>query len=385
MKKLALNAALVATAVIAAAGGATAQDAIRVGVLLPVSGGAASVGEGINTGINLAVEQINAAGGVLGRPLEVLLRDTQLSPDVASSAARELITREEVVALIGPATSGASLAVSALAREEGVVNISPSAKADAITAPENLHDYIFQLAPTTDVDGVRMVDILREAGAESICFVGFDYAYTHDLFRNIRANMEGMEETGEYLVPTTATDYSTMITQLLGNECDTVVGTMFGGGFISFVQQATPFGLFDQKTLVWGSNMGDYAMLSALGSDFPEGMWASASDAWYYEGDTAHSEFQAALAEAQGREETDMWPVTGYNAVHFLAAAIEAAGTTDADAVAAALEGLTVSTPLGDITIDTETHRAGSPEFYGRVGPVEGSDIMQMLDVELVR
>lgn len=100
---------------------------------------------------------------------------------------------------------------------------------------------------------------------------------------------------------------------------------------------------------------------------------------------TSHAAYQQALAAHQGRKETDMWPITGYNAVKFLAAAIEAAGTTEPTAVAAALDGLTIQTPLGEITVDPETNRANSPEFYGRFEPQEGSDVARMTDLRLVR
>lgn len=367
------------------AGAATAQEPIKLGVILPISGGAAYVGQGIGDGVRLAVKEINDAGGVKGRKLEILLRDEQLKPDVSLAAAKELISKDGVKLFIGPATSATGLAVSELAKEEKVVNISPSAKTEAITG-EKLHDYIFQLAPTTDIDGVRSVEILKKMGAKSICFTGFDYAYTKDWFKSIRANMgSDFTEAGEFLVPINATDYSATVTQLIANSCDTVIGTMYGGGFISFVKQATPFGLFQSKKLLWGSNTGDYAVAKALGADFPEGMWASSADIWYYEGSDEHKKYQEGLAALQGRKETDMWPITGYNAVKFLAAAIEKAGTDEPKAVRDALEGLTISSPLGELTIDPKTHRAGSPEFYGQVATVPGETVKRLTNVQLVR
>ncbi|RJF86311.1 ABC transporter substrate-binding protein [Oleomonas cavernae] len=374
----------VLAAMLFAAQGARAEDTIKVGVILPISGGAAYVGQGIGDGVRLAVKEINEAGGIDGRKLEILLRDEQMRPDAAVAAARELITREGVKLFIGPATSATGLAVSELAREEKVVNISPSAKTEAITGAK-LHHYIFQLAPTTDIDGVRAIDVLKGMGTKSICFTGYDYAYTKDWFAGIKANMGGIENAGEFLVPINATDYSAVITQLIANSCDTVVGTMYGGGFIAFVKQAAPFGLFESKKLLWGANTGDYAVAAALGKDFPEGLWASSADVWYYEGSPAHTKYQAGLAALQGRKETDMWPITGYNAVYFLAAAIKKAGSADPEAVAKALEGLTIDSPLGPLTIDPTTHRASSPEFYGQVTTIEGTDVKRLTSLTVVR
>jgi branched-chain amino acid transport system substrate-binding protein len=176
-----------------------------------------------------------------------------------------------------------------------------------------------------------------------------------------------------------------MVTQLVANSCDTILGTMWGGGFISFVKQATPFGLFKNKKLVWGSNMGEHAVAVSLKSDFPEGMWAAAADLWYVEGSEAHKKYLAALAKLQGKKETGMWPITGYNAVYFAKAAIEKAGSTEPAGVAAALNGLTIQSPLGELTIDPKTHRANSPEFYGQVVTVPGSEAKRMINARLVR
>jgi branched-chain amino acid transport system substrate-binding protein len=363
---------------------AFAQATIKLGVLLPVSGGAASVGLGIQDGIKLAVEEINAAGGVSGKKLEYLVRDTQLKPDLASAAAKELLTKEGVRIFIGPATSGESLAVSEFAKNEKVVNIAPSATTESLTST-NLHDYIFQLPTTTDLDGVRNAQLLNEIGAKSVCFAGYDYAYTTDFFKAVRANLGDVKDAGNFLVPLGTTDYSTMVTQLVSSSCDTILGTVWGGGFIAFVKQASPFGLFKNKKLIWGANMGEYAVAVTLKADFPEGMWASASDVWYVEYSDAHKKFQTSLAKLQGRKETGMWPITGYNAVYFAKAAIEKAGSADPTAIAAAMKGLTIASPLGDLTIDAKTHRANSPQFFGQIATVKGSDVKQMTNVRLVK
>jgi branched-chain amino acid transport system substrate-binding protein len=378
-----VRAALLA-AVLAGCSAAYAQATIKLGVLLPMSGGAASVGLGTQDGIKLAVDEINAAGGVGGKRLEFLVRDTQLKPDLASAAAKELLTKEGVKIFIGPATSAESLAVSEFARNEKVVNINASAKTEALTAA-NLHDYIFQLNTTTDVDGVRMAKLLKEIGAKSVCFTGYDYAYTADLFKAVRANLGDIKDAGSFLVPLGTTEFGNMVTQLVGSPCDTIVGTVWGGGFISFVKQATPFGLFKTKKLVWGANMGEYAVAVSLKGDFPEGLWGSASDVWYIDHSDAHKKFQASLAKLQGKKETAMWPILGYNAVYFAKAAIEKAGSTEPAAVAAALKGLTIASPFGELTIDPKTHRANSPEFYGQVVTVKGSDVKQMSNARLMK
>lgn len=360
-----------------------AADTIKIGVIFPVSGAFASVGLGTLDGVKMAVEEINAAGGINGLQLTVIERDSQLKPDVASAAARELISKEGVKLFIGPSTSGTSLAVSEIAKLEKVVQIIPSAKTEALTA-EKLHKYVFQLSATTDVDGKRYASTLEKIGAKKVCLTGYDYAYTTDFHRGIRDNLsKDIEITNEYLVKLGTTDYGTLVSQLMADPCDTILGSVWGGGFIAMVKQGNAFGLFKNKKLVWGADMGQYEMAEALKADFPEGMWATTRDLWYINDSDAMKEFHAKLAKVQGKEATTMYPVTGYNSVMFLKAAIIKAGSTDPDAVAEALEGLTIDTPLGKLTIDAKTHRANTPEYYGQLVTVPGSDIKRMTNITL--
>lgn len=384
-RKFGLASGLVAFAMAFVASPAVkAADPIKLGVIMPISGQVASLGNSLSDGIKLAVQEINEAGGVNGSMLEIVLRDSQAKPDIASAVAKELITKEGVKVIIGPLLSGTGLAVSEVAKQEKIVNFAPSSKTEALTA-EKLHKYIFQLAATTDVDAQRFSALLKKIGAKKVCLVGFDYAYTTDLHRGIQANLDGFEITKEYLVKLGTTDYNTLISELLADPCDTIMGSIFGGGFVAFAKQGAPFGLFKNKQLVWGAQIGNYETLAALKGDFPEGLWTQAADLWYYDGSEAHKNYQTALAKLQGRKETDMWPITGYSAVKFIAAAIAKAGSTDPDKIAEALEGLSIEGPLGTLTMDAKTHRVSAPEFYGQVATVPGSDIKQLTKIEVVR
>nr|WP_251031699.1 ABC transporter substrate-binding protein [Paraburkholderia strydomiana] len=361
-----------------------AQSTIKLGVVLPTSGAGAATGLPILDGVKVAVEEINAAGGVMGKKLEILSRDTQMKPATASSVAKELLTKEGVQIFIGPATSAESLAVSEFAKTEKVIDIIPSAKTEALTGT-NLHDYIFQLPPTTDVQGKRMAELLKkEIGAKSVCFTGYDYPYTQDLFRNIRANLGDIKDAGSFLMPLGTTDYNTVITQLLGANCDTIMGTTWGPGFVAFVKQATPFGLFKGRKLLWGSSVGGDGSTTALGKAFPEGLWASADDLWYADATPAHVKYQRSLAKLEGRQDTNMWAITGYNSVYLVKAGIEKAKSTEPAALSTAMAGITFASPLGDLTVDPKNHRANSPEFYGQIVSVPGSDIKRMATPRLM-
>ncbi len=379
-------AAMASASLALTAGQAAIAGTIKIGMIAPVSGGYAVVGSPMVQGAQMVVDQVNASGGINGDMLELVVRDSQVKPDVAVAAARELISSEGVALIIGPATSGASLAVAEVAKTEKVVNISPSAKTDEITT-DNPHPYIFQIASTGVADGPRFGKILQnEMGAKEVCFIAFDYAFGHVFVAETSKNLSADQKVGDvYYVPLGTTDFNTSISQLMGSKCDTVATMLFGGGLIAFVKQAGPFGLFSAKKTIMGGNAGDYAIAAALKGELPEGIWAQANDLWYYNGSQAHTDYIAALAKVQGKEHTDMWPISGYYAMTFAVEALKKAGSTDSDAISKALEGLTIATPLGDLTMGAQSHRASAPEFYGATVAVEGSDIKQLANPMIVR
>jgi branched-chain amino acid transport system substrate-binding protein len=355
-----------------------ASDTYKIGVLLPMSGSGASYGVPASKGVELAVQEINAAGGVNGKQLEFILRDTQLKPAVAVAAAKELITKDNVDVLMGAVSSGATGALSELALQEKKVLLAPISKAISLTR-ENLHKYIFQSSAHTDVEGRTVASIVNKVGGKNVCVTGFDYAYSHDLFDSVAQNLkDGAKVSATYNVKLGSKDFNALISQLMGDSCDTVVGAIWGGGFIAFVNQATPFGLFNQKKFIWAAEVGSYETASALGKNYPEGMWANSYNVWYHNISEEHKKFQDDLAKFIGEKETPMYPISTYVGVKFLAAGIAKAGSADGDKLSAAMEGLSIDAPMGKQTIDPKTHRVNMGEFWGPMKAIEGSEVKRM-------
>lgn len=344
----------------------------KIGVLMPMSGGGASYGVPAVDGVKLAVKEINAAGGVNGSPIEFVVRDTKLKPSVAVAAAKELITQEHVNALLGAISSGVTLAISEVARQDHVVLFAPVSKTTKLTT-EKGHKYVFQGSATSDTEAAAIARVAKKIGTKKICATGFDYAYSHDLIAALKRELpKGITISSKFLVKLGTTDYNALASQLIGSKCDTVVGVIWGGGFISFVKQATPFGLFKDKKFIWGAEVGSTEMAGKLGASFPNGLWANAYDLWYYNPTPELKAYHKALAKLEGTRETYMWPITTYNGVKFLAAAAKKAGSGKADALAAALEGLTIDTPYGPRTINAKSHRVNTGELWGPIRVQKG-------------
>ncbi len=352
-------------------------ETLKIGVLMPTSGSGAAYGIPAINGIILATNEINKNGGLIGKKVEFVIRDTKLKPSVASAAAKELITKEKVQVLLGAISSSVTLAVSEVAKNEKIVLFAPISKTTALTG-KKFHKYIFQSSANTIIEGRAMATIAKKIGARKICVSGFDYAYSHDLFESLEQKLVGPTISAKYHVKFGTKDFSALISQLLSAECDTVVGAIWGGGFLAFVKQANPFGLFKQKKFIWGAEVGSHEMANSLKGDYPEGIWANSYDLWYHKGPPAHKKFQQALAKLEGQKETNMWPITTYVGIKFLAAGITKAGTSESEKLVEALEGLSIDTPLGRKTIDPENHRVNTGEFWGPMKKVGDSSILHM-------
>src|SRR5262247_4041618 len=160
---------------------AEAQKPIKVGVPLPLSGPPALFGEPAIKGAQMFVDELNAKGGVLGRKVELLVRDTKTDANEAVRVSRELIVKDGVDFLVGTLTSAEGPAVSVLAKEEKKVFIAPIAKTDQLTAPDKLHPYVFRVAATTTMEGRSAAEIMAKWPVKRVATISPDYAYGQDV------------------------------------------------------------------------------------------------------------------------------------------------------------------------------------------------------------
>ena len=358
-----------------------AHAEIRIGVLYPIAGTGAVYGTPAMHGHNMAVDEVNAAGGILGQQVVSVARDTKLKPAAAASAAKELITKEGVNVLVGGLSSAVGLAISEVARQEGIVYVATIPKTIQMTTTK-LHKHVFRTASHTDFEGDAMAQIVKELGKSTVCDIQLDYAYGHDLAAGIEKGLAkhapNVKKVIDLRAKLGATDYNAQITQIRGSECDVVTSGLWGSHFVNFAQQAQPFGLFDKVTYISGGEIASHEIAGKMGKDYPENVISNTYELWYDHFVPAHVKFQSDLAERSGTKETAMWPVLAYIGVKFIAAAAEKAGTVDSDQLAAALAGLEIDTPVGPRMIDPETHQADSGQFWGPMVKQDGVDYRVM-------
>src|ERR1700730_13352201 len=157
---------------------AAAEETIKIGFPMPLSGPTAVYGVPINKGAEMAVADINAKGGVLGRKLELIPRDSKANADEAVRLAREMIIKDNVDFLSGTLTSAEAPAVSTIAKENKVVFVAPTAKPLLLTAPQNLHPYVFRIASNTLIEGRTGATLMAKwQDVRKVATIAPDYAY----------------------------------------------------------------------------------------------------------------------------------------------------------------------------------------------------------------
>ena len=363
---------LLATA-LAAPLAAHAQKSIKVGFPIILSGPGALFGEPALKGAQMFVEEINAKGGVLGRRIELLPRDTKGNADEAVRVARELVLKENVDFLVGTLTSAEGPAVSVVAKENKIVFIAAIPKTDQLTAPDKLHPYVFRVAANTTTEGRAAAEIVAKWPVSRVATMSPDYAYGQDATKSFVAHLRKIKPSVEIVdqqwPKLGETDYTPFINAQLAKKPDAVFSSLWGGHFVTFAKQAKPLGYFDsiKFNFMGVGEAGSPESTKSAGNDYPVGIWGNSYDAFYWEGAPAgHKDYTARLAKYLKDERPSSWPIQGYIAMQFLTEAIAKAKSTESDKVSAALKGLTVMTPTGSMTIRAKDHNANRGQLYGK-------------------
>ncbi len=356
---------------------ARAADPIKIGFPMPLSGPAAVYGVPVTKGAQMAVEEINAKGGVLGRKLELLSRDSKANADEAVRLARELIIKDNADFLSGTLTSAEAPAVSTIAKENKVVFLAPVAKTTKLTAPENLHPYVFRIASNTLIEGRQMASMVAKwPDVKTVGTIAPDYAYGRDAvaafteyLKKLKPEIQIIDQQWPKLGEP---DFTPFITAQMSKKPDAIMCDVFGGDFVTFAKQAAPLGYFKaiNNRLIDGGEVGTVDAALALGGDYPYGITSDTYDPVVWAGGNEPPEHKAYVEHLKAFMKSDYgsgWAIQGYSAIQALAAAIQKAGSVDNEKVAAALLGLTFDTPGGKRTIDPKTHETQAGEFWGEM------------------
>ena len=357
-----------------AANPAAAQKAIRIGYPVILSGPGALIGEPSLKGAQMFVEELNAKGGVLGRKVELVVRDTKGNADEAVRIARDLILRENVDFLVGTLTSAEGPAVSPVAKENKIVFVVPVVKTDQLTAPENMHPYVFRTATNTTIEGRTAAELMAKWPVKRVATMSPDYAFGQDLTRAFVAHLKkirpDIEIVDQQWPKLGEADYTPFINAQLAKKPDAVFTSLWGGHFVTFAKQAKPLRYFEavKFNVLAAGEAGAIETAKAMGDDYPLGITANAYDAFNWtNGPPQHKEYIARLRAYLKEDNPSSWPITGYIGMQMLTAAIAKAGSTDSDKVAKAMLEISVDTPIGKQNFRAKDHQANRAQFWGKM------------------
>src|SRR5438034_10926234 len=352
--------------------GASAQQPIKVGFPIILSGPGALFGEPASKGAQMFVDEINARGGVLGRKMELVIRDTKGQPDEAVRVAREMILKDNVDFLVGTLTSAEGPAVSVVAKENKIVFIAPIPKTDQLTAPDKLHPYIFRISANTTMEGRSAAEIVAKWPVTRIATMSFDYAYGQDVTKAFVEHLKKVKPSAQIVDqqwPKLAEqDYNPFINAQMAKKPEAIFSSIWGGFFVTYSKQAMALGMFDaiKYNFIGVGEAATPETTKSMGADYPVGIWGNSYDAFYWGETAAHRDYTARLSKYLKDEYPSSWAIQGYIGMQFLAEAIKKAGSTESDKVSKALLGLTVETPIGPQTIREKDHQANRGQLYGK-------------------
>jgi branched-chain amino acid transport system substrate-binding protein len=361
-----------AAVVVLAPAALQAQELIRIGVPMILSGAGAQFGTPVLKGAQMYADEINAKGGVLGRKFEIISRDTKARPDEAVRVSRELVVRERVHFLLGTFTSAEGTAVSAIAKDLKVLFMAPVPATDRLTAPDSLHPYIFRVAKNTTTEGRAAAEIMAKWQVTRVGTIAPDYAYGQDAVSSFVAHLKKLRPDVQIVdqqwPKLNEPDYSAFVTAQTAARPEAVLSVICCGNFDAFAKQARPLGYFDtlKHQFIGLGEAGSVETLRSLGKDYPVGVWGNTYDAFNWDGGPAHKEWIARLKKYLGEEYPSTWPIQGYIAMQFLADAIGKTGGVDALKVSEALKGMTIQSAQGPITIRAKDQQATRGMLWGK-------------------
>jgi len=354
---------------------AAAQEPIKLGELNSYKTFASFL-EPYRKGWQLALEEVNAAGGVLGRKLEIVSRDDNGNPGDAVRVAEELLSREKVHLLMGTFASNVGLAVADLAKQRKILFLAAEPLTDKIVW-ENGNRYTFRLRPSTWMQTAMLIPDAARLKKKRWAIVYPNYEYGQSATRAFKELLKkaqpDVEFVAEQATPLGKIDAGPVAQALADAKPDAIFSSLFAGDLARFVREGNTRGLFKEREVL---NLlgGEPEYLDPLKDESPEG-WYVTGYPWYGIETPEHRKFLAAY-QTRWNDYPRAGSVVGYATVMSAAAAIAKAGSLDSEKLVEAMKDLRVGTPFGNIVFRALDHQSTLGAYVGRTGVKDGKGVM---------
>ena len=328
-------------------------------------------------GWQLALEQINAQGGVLGRPLQVIWRDDNGNPGDSVRAAQELITREKVDLLFGGFLSHTGLALADFAKQRKVFFLAAEPLTDKITWHDG-NRYTYRLRPSTWMHVAALAPKALALRKQRWALVYPNYEYGQSAVATFKAMMTSFQPNIEFVaeqaVPLGKIDAGAVVQALADAKPDAIFNVLFAADLTRFVREGNTRGLFENRAVV-SLLTGEPEYLEPLGADSPTD-WIVTVYPWYAIDTPEHKAFAEAYRKRYN-ETPKVGSVVGYASLMSIAAGLKRAGGTDTEKLVDAFAGLQVDTPFGPVTYRAIDHQSTMGVFVGVTALQDGQGIMK--------
>jgi branched-chain amino acid transport system substrate-binding protein len=352
-----------------------AQGVIKIGEINSYKAQPAFL-EPYKKGMELALEEINAAGGVNGRKLQLFTRDDNATPGDAVRAAEELMTREQVDVLSGTFLSHVGLAVADLARQRKMFFLAGEPLTDKVVW-QNGNRYTFRLRASTYMQVAMLVPEAAKLRKKRWAIVYPNYEYGQSAAATFKQLLKAAQPDVEFVAEQSPAlgkvDAGAVVQALADAKPDAVFNVLFAADLAKFVREGNTRGLFQGREVV-SLLTGEPEYLDPLKDETPNG-WIVTGYPWHSINTPEHKAF---LAAYQGRykDYPRLGSVVGYTMIHALAAGLRKAGSTETEKLIAAFRGLSFDSPYGKLSFRAIDHQSTMGAFVGRTRNEQGKGVM---------
>jgi branched-chain amino acid transport system substrate-binding protein len=316
---------------------ARGETPLRIGMVDPLTGVYAAPAQNEVIGAKLAVEQINAKGGILGRPIELLVEDSANDVGTGVQKARKLIERDQVTFMIGDVNSGIAQAIAQVTNEKKMLHIVSGGHTDSITGADCKWN-VYRVCNTTSMEANAVSDLLFTKYGKKWHFITPDYAFGHTLQKAALVDLQklGGTMTGNELTPLGTTDFSAYLIKARASNPDVLVVLPQGSDMVNCLKQIAQFGI-DKQLHVAGLQQ-ELESLEAMPPEARVGVWMFE---WYWKqpGVPGVEKFVADIRKVNGGKVPTARHWFGYTSVHTMAAVANKEKTLDSRKLAEALGG----------------------------------------------
>lgn len=352
---------------------AAAAEPYNLGVALGFTGTGTLYSKDQMEGVQLAVEEINAKGGFLGKhPIKIYQRDTQTKPDVGVREVKDLILRDKVKAVINDYSSAVAIAVKPICREYKTLHIPAISNSENITKVD-FSPYTFQVVPNTYMQAkaaaLAVAKMSKDKGWKEYVTLASDYEWgrstQEEVVKNLKVTAPQLTVKKEFWPRLGETQFASFITGIMALKPDFVYPVLASKDNVTFTEQAKPYGFFDKVPYV--GSMQSVTELITEAKTMPRNLVAISRAPFFAHMDIPMMANFVKNYRAKYNKYPSDWAVMGYDAVYALKQGTEKANSIDTEKVKDAMKGMTVDITRGKLQFRTIDNQLRCSSYVGVV------------------